>query len=154
MATVRQADLSGADAPVVAALLARYLRETEAEKRDHGLPGASPDPLPARYQAEIDDPASALAGSDVLLATDQGRAVGIAVIGGNEIKRLFVSDAARGQGIGARLLAAAIAAIPGEARLTVWCWRDAALRLYQRAGFQQQPSWDERAELVCLSRRG
>jgi len=151
---IRVADLHGADAAVCATLLGQYLRSTEAEKLTHGLPGASPDPLPARYQAEIDDPAAALGEASVLLAIADGIAVGIVVVSGSEIKRLFVSEAARGLGVGRQLLDAAVAVIPGEARLTVWQWRTAVIRLYQRAGFVQQASWEERDDLVCLARRG
>jgi len=152
--TIRAADVHGADAADAAALLGQYLRSTEAEKLAHGVPGASPDPLPARYQAEVDDPAAALGEATVLLAVQDDTAVGIVVISGREIKRLFVSEIARGQGVGRRLLDAALALIPGEARLTVWRWRTAAIRLYEQAGFMQQASWDEREDLVCLSRRG
>jgi len=151
---IRVADLCGADASDCATLLERYLRDTEAEKLAHGLPGASTDRLPARYRAEIRDPGSALAGATMLLAFDDELPVGIAVVSGDEIKRLFVSELARGQGVGRQLLEAAVALIPGETRLTVWSWRTAALQLYQRAGFVQVESWDGRGGLVCLTRRG
>lgn len=152
--TIRAADVHGADAADCAALLAQYLRSTEAEKLTHGVPGASPDPLPARYQAEVDDPAVALGEATILVAVRGDTTVGIVVISGREIKRLFVSDVDRGHGVGRRLLDAAVALIPGEARLTVWRWRTAAIRLYEQAGFVQQASWEERDDLVCLSRRG
>ena len=117
-----------------------------------------PGPAPIRYRpaikAEIDDPAAALGDSTVLLAFQDETAVGIVVISGREIKRLFVSNMDRGHGVGRRLLDAAVALIPGEARLTVWRWRTAAIRLYEQAGFVQQASWEERDDLVCLSRRG
>ncbi|GAA2227914.1 GNAT family N-acetyltransferase [Herbiconiux moechotypicola] len=57
------------DAAAVSRLLEAYLRQTEREKVDRGL---ATDPgdgmLPARYQREVDDPATATAGAAVYLA--------------------------------------------------------------------------------------
>ncbi|MGX9900933.1 hypothetical protein ACW0JT_15655 [Arthrobacter sp. SA17] len=40
---------------------------------------------------------------------------------------------------------------PSQAvRLTVWPWREPALRSYRRLGFVDVQSWDSRSGLVCM----
>jgi GNAT superfamily N-acetyltransferase len=150
--TFRQAEFPEPDAAAVSRLLAEYLFATEVEKAAPGQAGADSQALPTRYRSEVDDPARALAGSTVLLAFTAGNPVGIVVVTGNEIKRLFVVEALRGAGIGSRLLDAALDRIRGAATLTVWEWRTSAIALYRRAGFEVTPSWDARPGLVCLTR--
>lgn len=153
-ATVRAGDLSGPDAAVVSALLARYHAQTEAEKIEHGLVAAGP--LPQRYQREIDDPASVFTGATVLLADVDGVSVGMLVAHqtspGLEVKRLWVEPAARGDGAASALLAAAGAMADGVVRLSVWNWRADALGLYRARGFREVASWESRPQLVCLER--
>lgn len=142
----------------LSALLAAYHVRTEAEK---GVPVAGPEALPARYRAEVEDPAAAFAGDTVLVALAAGAAVGCVVVttpadGRSEIKRLWTDPAFRGRGIASALLRAAVtasaAAGAGTVRLSVWSWRTGAIALYERLGFTVTESWDERGELVCMQR--
>lgn len=160
---IRLADLDGPDAIEVGAAVRAYLRQTEFEKMRH-VQGAAPDPaapLPDRYLREVDDPAGAYAGCRVLLAELDGRVIGVVVHsereGVAEVKRLWAAPEARGRGVGSALLDAALrdAAALGvaEVRLSVWDWRDGAVRLYESRGFERVPSWDDRERLVCMVHR-
>jgi len=97
-----------------------------------------------RVLAEIEGD---IAGVIVVAAADQGRC---------EIKRLWTVPHARGLGVARALVQAAVdvAARRGDitVRLTVWSWREAALRLYERSGFVAVASWDARPSLVCMER--
>jgi len=122
--------------------------------------------LPDAYRAEIDDPRHAFRAASVLLAHAPDTIVGCAVLvdAGDghrseppqlELKRLWVEPAARGHGVAAALLRAAIErADHAEAvlRLSVWSWREGAIRLYERLGFVMVASWDTRPDLICLER--
>ncbi|MFN3949463.1 GNAT family N-acetyltransferase [Microbacterium sp.] len=143
------------DAGAVSALVADYLRQTEAEKGDHGLV-APHAPLPDRYAREIDDPASVFAARRVLLGSVDGVDCGVVVVddtaGVTEISRFWTTPPARGRGVGSALLSAALEGATGAARLSVWEWRAPALSLYRRWGFAEVASWDDRPQLVCLER--
>lgn len=155
--TVREARFPD-DTADVSRLVDAYLRQTESEKVARRL--ASPlegGRLPDRYQAEVDDPARAFSGADVLLAALPTGPVGVVVLtaqpsGGGEVKRFWVDPAARGVGAGRLLLDAVADRVDGPLRLSVWRWRDDALRSYRRAGFVEVPSWEAREQLVCLER--
>ena len=140
------------------ALLTAYHLATEAEK---GKAVADVDRLPARYLAEIRDPATAFADDVVLVAHLGDVVVGCLVVtepaGGRvEIKRLWTDPAYRGRGIASCLLGAALAHAEdsgvGGVRLSVWEWRTGAVGLYERFGFAVAESWDGRAQLVCMER--
>ena len=152
--SVRQADLEGPDNERVSHLVRAYLRQTEREKAAH-LGGAPDDaPLPARYQSEIDDPARAYEDSIVYVAESDGELVGVVVVKTNtttrEIKRLWVDPVARGRRVGAALIDAAIGFRDLPVLLTVWDWRDDAIRLYRARGFETVTSWEERPRLLCM----
>ncbi|WP_262003297.1 GNAT family N-acetyltransferase [Microbacterium sp. Mcb102] len=158
---IRVADLTGPDAIEVGSAVRAYLLQTELEK--HQQERTVPDPaapLPERYRREVETPAAAYAGHRVLLAQLEERVVGVVVLsereGIAEIKRLWAVPAARGRGVGSALLDGAVhaAAASGatEVRLSVWDWRQGALRLYESRGFERVPSWDDRERLVCLVR--
>jgi GNAT superfamily N-acetyltransferase len=156
--TVRPWEPDGADAAAVGRLVGAYLRQTEREKAAH-LRGESlplDAKLPARYRQEADDPATAYAEALVLLAELDGLPVGLLVLHPADeatmLKRLWTTPDARGQGVGGALMDAAIAAAPGAARLAVWDWRSAALRLAAARGFAHVASWDDRPRIVCLER--
>ncbi|HXH33121.1 MAG TPA: GNAT family N-acetyltransferase [Plantibacter sp.] len=146
----------------LSAMLLDYHRRTELEKSL----GRQPEPeeqsdavdLPARHRKEIDHPDEAFAGATVLIAVDDSSALGCVVLTAGpspEVKRLWVTLAARRRGVATQLLdaAASAAAARGdrELRLSVWYWRAAAIALYERAGFVSVPSWDERPGLSCFA---
>lgn len=150
---LREATFPG-DGASVAMLLEDYLRQTEGEKAEHGVV-ARGDELPARYRREIADPAEALEGTRVLLASVEGEDRGIVIVsaddsGASEIKRFWTTPAARGRGVGSALIAEALRLAPRPVRLSVWDWREPAIRLYRNTGFSAAPSWDDRARLLCL----
>ena len=155
--------LDGESRREVSRLLEDYLLETEGEKALHGLASASqPASLPAHYQSEVDDPGAHFAGACILTATQDRVVCGMVIavpgeLGVWEIKRLWVDPPARGTGVGSALLQAALtsAAASGGTvvRLTVWSWRESALRAYRRFGFTEVASWDERNELTCMELR-
>lgn len=155
--TVREARFP-VDTADVSRLVDAYLRQTESEKVVRGL--ASPlegGRLPDRYQSEVDDPARAFASATVLLASLPAGPVGVVVLtvdphGSGEIKRFWVDPASRGAGVGRLLLDAVADRVDGSLRLSVWRWRDDALRSYRRAGFVEVPSWESREQLACLQR--
>jgi ribosomal protein S18 acetylase RimI-like enzyme len=161
MLHVEFADLARSESRrAVQQLLAAYLLETECEKAVRGLASAAnKGVLPPRYQAEVDDPETVLAGSSVLTASTGSEVQGVVVVtrphaGVCKIKRLWVDPNARGAGVGTVLLESAISAAKesGAAvlRLTVWAWRESAIRAYRKLGFQEVESWDERIGLVCM----
>jgi len=80
--------------------------------------------------------------------------VGMVVVQTNsttrEIKRLWVDPHARGQRVGSALIDVATDPRDLPVRLTVWDWRDDAIRLYRARGFETVTSWDERPRLVCM----
>lgn len=154
---VRPADLAGPDAIEVSRLVKAYLLQTEREKAHH-LRGEAPESdLPARYAGEVEDPAHAYAHATAHLAELGGLAVGVVVLQqlGDvvELKRVWVDPRARGQGAGAALLDTAIADGDLPVRLSVWDWREAAIRLYRGCGFVTVPTWDDRPRLICMERR-
>jgi putative acetyltransferase len=145
--------------PGLDTLLAGYHLATEAEK---GRPVTGVADLPARYRAEVLTPATAFADDAVFLAClDRGAPpVGCVVVttasdGEAELKRLWVTESARGRGVASALLLAALAhagTTGAGVRLSVWRWRAEAIGLYARHGFTEVPSWDERPGLLCLRR--
>ncbi|WP_431036207.1 GNAT family N-acetyltransferase [Streptomyces sp. P6-2-1] len=155
--TVHVAAVPAGD-PRLRPLLTAYHLRTEEEK---GVPVSGPADLPAAYLAEIDQPARSFAGATVLLATDDEAPAGCAVVrtpasAPAELKRLWTAPAHRGRGVAAALLATAttLATEAGAPalRLSVWSWRENALRLYARTGFHRVPSWESRSELICLEK--
>lgn len=146
------------DVGAVARLLADYLVVTEREKSGEAAAAA----LPEKYRREVEDPVAALRGATVLVWTAPGDtpvacAVLTAATGGwSELKRVWVEPAHRGAGIAGAMVeeSLAIARRRGDrgVRLTVWQWREAAIRLYERAGFAPAAQWDPRPGLVCLER--
>lgn len=152
--------LSAQDVPggwvAAAEFLAAYHLQTESEK---GRPVATAAQLPTQYLAEIRDPATAMAGSTVLLAMTGSTAVGCAVVtavSGErcEVKRLWTDPRHRGHGIAASLMGAAAEtarfAGAGVLHLSVWEWRRGAATLYRRLGFVDVDSWDGRDGLACM----
>jgi len=150
--------MDGRDSAKVGRLVEAYLRQTEREKSVHlqRAPFRDNDELPAIYQAEAARPSASYAGASVYLAELGSAAVGVAVVkraaGAMEIKRLWADPGARGRGVGSALLDAVLQEHQGLVRLSVWDWRDAAMRLYLARGFIRVPSWDERPRLVCMER--
>jgi len=142
------------DTAAVGALVGAYLRQTEAEKAERGL---AADTFPDRYAREIDDPATAFAGRRVHVAALDEEDVGLVVSTvtplGTELSRFWTDPRARGRGVGSALLTAALAAAARPVRLSVWEWREPALRMYLSAGFEIAASWDDRPGLVCLELR-
>ncbi len=140
----------------LAGLLAAYHLRTEQEK---GRPVAGARDLPEHYRIEVDDPAAALAGTEVLLATREDAVVGCLVVtppegGSCEVKRLWTDPAHRGQGVASTLVRTAVEGAAangvGTVRLSVWGWREDAIALYERFGFTVAESWDDRADMVCM----
>jgi putative acetyltransferase len=140
------------------ALLTAYHLQTEAEK---GVPVSDVSALPARYRAEVLDPASVFAEDIVLVARHGGLPAGCVVVtapvaGRSEIKRLWTAPELRGQGIASALIDAALTrAADGGAdtiALSVWRWRVGAIDLYERLGFAVVDPWDARDDLVCMER--
>lgn len=159
---IRSADLTGPDALEVGAAVRAYLEQTGLEKNQH-IPSPVRDTaalLPDRYLREVEDPALAYAEHRVLVAQLDGSVVGVVVLserdGIAEIKRLWAVPAVRGRGVGSALLDAALRGAVGlgarEVRLSVWDWREGAVRLYESRGFERVPSWDERERLICMVR--
>ncbi|WP_309068548.1 GNAT family N-acetyltransferase [Microbacterium sp.] len=133
--------------------------QTEIEKRAHEAGGRlSPaGELPASYGAEVENPAEAFSDCRILVAELDRTVVGVAVLkprtGSAEVKRLWASPAFRDRGVGSALLDAALAAAGSvPVTLTVWDWRESAIRLYESRGFSRVASWDERPRLVCMWR--
>lgn len=137
-------------------LVEAYLRQTEIEKVLHVGDPAVGAGLPVRYRAEVDDPGRAYENAVVYVA-DAGSVVGVAVLQQNsdtsEIKRVWVDPSARGLGMGSALIDAILSRHTRPLRLTVWDWRDDAMRLYRSRGFIPVESWDDRPRLVCMELR-
>ncbi|MFF5724169.1 GNAT family N-acetyltransferase [[Kitasatospora] papulosa] len=155
---VRRSAQDPCDQDGLAALLAAYHLQTQAEK---GAAVADADRLPERYRAEVLDPDSAFADDVVLVALNGDAAVGCVVVtapadGQCEVKRLWTVPELRGKGIASGLVTAALshAAEIGveRVRLSVWQWRTDAIALYERLGFTATESWDGRSRLVCMER--
>ncbi|MEE6389122.1 MULTISPECIES: GNAT family N-acetyltransferase [Microbacterium] len=146
------------DSAFVGAAVSTYLRQTEQEKHDVlGDPAEPEGELPERYRPEVRDPATAYAGGRVLVAELAGAPVGVVIAlphaGYTEIKRLWADPAVRGRGVGSALLDAVLAEAEGTVRLSVWDWRDAAIRLYTSRGFRPVDAWDDRDRLLCFESR-
>lgn len=139
------------DEASVSALLGDYLRQTEAEKGDHGLaPRAGV--LPDRYAREISDPKKSLAGMRVLVASVDSADCGIIVVtrtaGASEVKRFWTTPPARGHGVGSALIREALRDASRPVRLSVWDWREPAILLYRKLGFSPAAPWDARDRLL------
>lgn len=154
---IRRTNLHGSDAVAVTHLVRTYLLQTEDEKREHGIAVPSPSgTLPPHYRQEADDPALAYAGCVVLIAELDDQPVGVVVIrpvaGEAEVKRFWTDPSVRGRGVGGALLDAALEVAGSPVRLSVWHWRDAAIRLYESRDFLRVESWEDREALVCMVR--
>ncbi|MGM1018457.1 MAG: GNAT family N-acetyltransferase [Actinomycetota bacterium] len=142
------------DSASVSALLDDYLRQTEAEKAERGLaPRVST--LPDRYLREVTHPAESLNGTRVFVARVEGEDCGIAVVsmstsGASEVKRFWTTPPARGRGVGTALMREAIRVAGRPVRLSVWDWREPAIRMYQNLGFVNAEPWDDREGLLCF----
>lgn len=104
-------------------------------------------------------------GTTVLVARDaQGAALGMAALieqdpGEGELKRLFVDDAARGQGVADAIMDALEQAARERSirtlRLETGTRSDAALRFYARRGYERIPAFGPyvgSATSVCMAR--
>ncbi|MFB7843585.1 GNAT family N-acetyltransferase [Microbacterium sp. NPDC056052] len=135
-------------------LIEAYLAQTELEKAAHLAEAVDLDGLPERYLAEVEHPAEAYERADVLLADVDGEPAGVAVLqhrtATHEIKRVWVDPRARGRRVGSALIDALVGQRDKPVRLTVWSWRDEAMRLYQSRGFVPVASWENRPGLVCM----
>jgi ribosomal protein S18 acetylase RimI-like enzyme len=157
LAVVREVEWS-TDTTTVGDIVHAYLTQTEHEKREHGdTEPSSPGSLPERYRQETADPRAAYADCTVLIAEVGQRPAGVVIVRDNggeaEIKRLWAAPEARGLGVGSALLDAAVSLTPTRpVRLSVWEWRNAAIRLYESRGFRRVTSWEDRPALVCMVR--
>jgi ribosomal protein S18 acetylase RimI-like enzyme len=147
------------DAAAIGEALQAYLVQTEKEKTEQGAGGClSPmGELPVKYRAEVEDPAGALSDCLVFVAELDRSVVGVVVVKPQaesvEVKRLWASPGVRGRGVGSALLDVAIVAAGSlPVTLTVWDWRQSAIRMYESRGFVQVASWDERPRLICMRR--
>ena len=155
--TVRPADLTGPDAGAVSRLVEAYLTQTEREKATHlGETSAGVD-LPERYRDEVKHPARSYENAIVYVAELGDAPVGLAVVkqtpAAREIKRVWVDPSVRGHRVGSALIRAALRHQDLPMRLTVWDWRDDAIRLYRKHGFVYVPSWEDRPRLLCMETR-
>lgn len=155
---IREASLDSADAVTVSGLVRAYLERTETEKRAHGAAASgSGYPLTPPHEREVSDPRTAYAGCVTLIAEVDRQPAGVVIVkvGGGvaEIKRLWADADLRGIGVGGALLDTALSVSESDARLSVWHWRTAAIRLYESRGFERVASWEDRAGLVCMVRR-
>lgn len=118
---IRLSDARPADAPALARILGDWVAETDWMPRLHS---AEED---ARFLGHL------IATQTVRVAWRGDQPQGFLSRAGAEISALYVARAARGQGIGARLLAGAMA----EPRLTLWTFQAnaGARRFYRRHGF-------------------
>ena len=155
--TVRPADLTGPDKQAVSRLVEAYLKQTEMEKAAYlGETGVEVI-LPERYRDEVEDPARAYDDAIVYVAESGHQPVGVVVVQrhltAREIKRVWVDPDARGRRVGSALIDAALDEQDLPIRLTVWDWRDDAVRLYRKRGFIPVTSWEDRPRLVCMEFR-
>lgn len=153
---VRLADLSGPDAESVSRLVRAYLIQTEREKAAY-LGSASADTdLPERYLLEVEHPARAYEGATVYVAELGNSPVGVVIVQqtaeAREIKRVWVDPSVRGHRVGSALIDATLNQMDLPIRLTVWDWRDGAIRLYVKRGFIPVPSWEDRPRLLCMEK--
>ncbi|MFF2518153.1 GNAT family N-acetyltransferase [Streptomyces sp. NPDC058086] len=155
---IRRPCQSGSVDEGLAALLAAYHLQTQAEK---GEDVTDVSGLPDRYRAEVLGPGAAFVDDVVLVALSGDTAVGCLVVtapvgGRSEVKRLWTDPASRGRGIASELVGAALAHAResgvSTVQLSVWKWRSGAIALYERLGFTVTESWDEREQLVCMER--
>lgn len=154
--SIRLADLTGPDAWAVSRLVEAYLTHTELEKAAHLGGSGVGTALPARYRAELDDPARAYENAQAYLADLAGAPIGVVIVQRTptayELKRVWVDPTARGHRVGSALIDAALSRQDLPTRLTVWDWRDDAIRLYGRRGFVPVASWEDRPRLLCMER--
>ncbi len=73
---------------------------------------------------------------EVWVADEDGRAVGFAALGGDELEHLYVHPRAQGRGAGSSLLALAKERRPRGLGLWVFQRNDGARRFYERYGFE------------------
>lgn len=131
--------------------------QTELEKTLHLGQHSEPSGLPERYRSEVEDPARAYANAVVYLA-EADKPVGVLVLqrdgASSELKRVWVDPHARGRRVGSALIDAAVRNHAHRPlRLTVWDWRDDAIRLYRASGFVPVASWEDRPRLLCMELR-
>ncbi|TAD88545.1 MAG: GNAT family N-acetyltransferase [Alphaproteobacteria bacterium] len=81
---------------------------------------------------------------DAWVAEQAGRILGLVILEGDEVAHLFLDPAARGRGLGARLLAQGelVLARRGHTTARLLCARDnhSAARFYARQGWQEGPA--------------
>jgi len=113
-----------ADAPAIAAILSEWIDETPWMPRIH------------RREDELGFAADLIARGWVTVARRGGAVLGFLARDGAEVQALYVAGAARGQGIGAALLARAQKASP---RLGLWTFQfnHGAQAFYARHGFAE-----------------
>jgi putative acetyltransferase len=131
--------------PSDAAAIAEVLRAAFVSFEDWYTPAAFAATTPSAEQVT-----ERLQEGPIWLAEQDGQVVGtVSVVPRSEelyLRSMAVHPAARGQGIGAQLLAAVEAfATPGYRRLvlTTTPFLDAAIRLYQRTGFRSTTEPDD-----------
>ena len=153
---VRRAEFGGRDDEAVGRLVGAYLTQTEREKAVH-LGTGTGDELPEHYRVEVENPNHVYEHAMVYVAELNASPVGVVVVrqnaGTHEVKRVWVDPSARGERVGSALLDAVLGAGDLPLRLTVWDWRDDAIRLYRKHGFASVPSWEERSRLLCMERK-
>ena len=154
---VRVADLAGPDNATVSRLVEEYLKRTEFEKaRFLGQRTVEAD-LPMRYRSEVEDPSRAYENASVYLGELNDVPVGVVVVrhgvAAREIKRVWVDPKARGHRVGSALIDAAVRQRDLPLRLSVWEWREDAVKLYRKRGFIPVVPWDDRPRLLCMELR-
>lgn len=154
---VRPADLSSPDAKAVSRLVRAYLVQTEREKATYLGHTFTNAELPERYRQEVEHPACAYERATVYIAELGCSPVGVVIVqqtaGAREIKRVWVDPNARGHRVGSALVDAALSQLDLPIRLTVWDWREDAIRLYRNRGFFPVSSWEDRPRLLCMENR-
>ncbi|MFE7093360.1 GNAT family N-acetyltransferase [Streptomyces erythrochromogenes] len=97
--------------------------------------------LPSVRRAHTDDQVQSwfqnvvVPGQETWVATVEGSAVGLLVLGDSELDQLYVDPAWQGQGVGGRLVELAKQRRPGGMELWTFQVNEAAQRFYQRHGF-------------------
>lgn len=148
---VQRADLDG---PVARALIGTLNAELTATYPEAGA---------THFRLDAEEVAAGRGA--FLVATRGGRPVGCGAVrridaSTAELKRMYVERALRGQGLGRRLLEA----LEREARslgverlvLETGVRQDAALALYERAGYTRIPAWGEYRDTplsLCMEKR-